>query len=195
MEKEGNGFVLVAYVVSRSTLHVPALHVTFFAHAKFQHCEHSNYFVILQKVGPILQLAAEDNSYISSCSSSLTQACPGRKHIPTPLLSGLLNVSVAITHGRTWQSTMARLKVTTLVSEENNEQCFAAALSNSQLIVYTCCVYAFNVVYSTVQLACFVDKSLTCKNQISPLIRFLIVQVLDYWECIFLLLFADYAIS
>ena len=23
-----------------------------FAHAKFQHCEHSNYFVILQKVGP-----------------------------------------------------------------------------------------------------------------------------------------------
>ena len=46
-----------------------------------------------------------------------------------------------------------------------------------------------------VQLAFFVDKSLTCKKQISPLIRFLKVQVLDYWECTFLLLFADYAIS
>ena len=44
---------------------------------------------------------------------------------------------------------------------------------------------------STVQLAFFVDKSLTCKNQISPLIRFLKVQVLDYREWTFLLLFAD----
>ena len=51
-KNKDNGFVLVAYVVSRSTLHVPTLHVTFFAHAKFQHWEHSNYFVILQKVGP-----------------------------------------------------------------------------------------------------------------------------------------------
>ena len=56
-------------------------------------------------------------------------------------------------------------------------------------------INAFNAVHSTVQLAFFVDKSLTCKNQISPLIRFLKVQVLDYWECTFLLLFADYAIS
>ena len=31
----------------------------FVAHAKFQHCEHSNYFVILQKWVP--GLAAEDN--------------------------------------------------------------------------------------------------------------------------------------
>ena len=54
-------------------------------------------------------------------------------------------------------------------------------------------INAFNVVHSTVQLAFFVDKSLTCKNQISPLIRFLKVQVLDYWECTFLLLFADFA--
>ena len=56
-------------------------------------------------------------------------------------------------------------------------------------------INAFNIVHSTVQMAFFVDKSLTCKNQISPLIRFLKVQVLDYWECTFLLLFADYAIS
>ena len=52
VEKQDNGFILVAYVVSRSTLHVPTLHATLFAHAKFQYCEHSNYFVILQKVGP-----------------------------------------------------------------------------------------------------------------------------------------------
>ena len=56
-------------------------------------------------------------------------------------------------------------------------------------------INTFNVVHSTVQLAFFVDKSLTCKNQISPLIRFLNVQVLNYRECTFLLLFADYAIS
>ena len=54
---------------------------------------------------------------------------------------------------------------------------------------------AFNVVHSTVCLAFFVDKSLTCKKQISPLIRFLNVQVLDYWECTFLLLFADNVIA
>ena len=40
-------------------------------------------------------------------------------------------------------------------------------------------INGFNV-HSTVQLAFFVDKSLTCKKQISPLIRFLKVQVLDY---------------
>ena len=40
-------------------------------------------------------------------------------------------------------------------------------------------INAFNV-HSTVQLAFFVDKSLTCKKQVSPLIRFLKVQVLDY---------------
>ena len=52
-------------------------------------------------------------------------------------------------------------------------------------------INAFNVVHSTVQLAFFVDKSLTCKNQISPLIRFLKVQVLDHREWTFLLLFAS----
>ena len=64
MENKDNGFVLVAYVVSRSTLHVPTLHVTFFAHAKFQHCKHSNYFVILQKWVP--GFAAEDNTILKS---------------------------------------------------------------------------------------------------------------------------------
>ena len=56
-------------------------------------------------------------------------------------------------------------------------------------------INAFNVVHSTIQFAFFVDKFLTSKKQISPVIRFLKVQVLDYWECTFFLLFADYAIS
>ena len=38
--------------LSRSTLHVTLLGESFFAHAKFQHCEHSSYFVIHQKVDP-----------------------------------------------------------------------------------------------------------------------------------------------
>ena len=56
-------------------------------------------------------------------------------------------------------------------------------------------INAFNVVPLTVQLAFFVDKSLTCKKKISHLIRFLKVQVLDYRECTFLLVFADNVIS
>ena len=60
VEKLDNGFVLVAHVVSRSTSHVPTLHVTFFAHAKFQHCEHSNYLVLSKKFVP--GLAADDNT-------------------------------------------------------------------------------------------------------------------------------------
>ena len=43
-------------------------------------------------------------------------------------------------------------------------------------------INAFNVVHLTVQLAFFVEKSLTCKKQISPLIRFLKVQVSVYAE-------------
>ena len=44
------------------TCNVTAL--MFFAHPKFQHCEHSNYFVILQKWVP--GLTEEDNTIIIS---------------------------------------------------------------------------------------------------------------------------------
>ena len=43
-------------------------------------------------------------------------------------------------------------------------------------------INGFHVVHSTVQLAFFVDKSLSCQNQISPLLSFLNVQVLDYYS-------------
>ena len=38
--------------IRRITLNVTCSNVTCYVHAKFQHCEHSNYFVILKKVGP-----------------------------------------------------------------------------------------------------------------------------------------------
>ena len=53
-------FVLVAYVVSRSTLHVPTLRATFFAHAKVFNIVNTPIILLFSKSGSQV-LLAEDN--------------------------------------------------------------------------------------------------------------------------------------